>query len=257
MAASVTAQIQGVVRKLLSGAARQADGFLDQPARQNQFGELVTNGILTPQQVAAIEGTYFTWSNIQNPVGTTRNTGAALSAAAQTSYSDTYGILVVANTNQVGGPDVILDEFEIAYDAVNTGGVGGFMWHDVDSGQRYASGGNLLTGFNADGAQPTGVLVAAGSLVVSALTNNQRTLGKTVYLNGVGAATPVLNITIKFGGQQTAPASVAIPATTAVDATFFAPAVVIRPQNCYVMHEVQTSRSAAGTGEVFLRAIVR
>ena len=205
---------------------------------------------LNALQQQAGQGQYYTFAQEG-----TRNTGVALTAAAGASYSATQAILIVANTNSAGGPNVYMHYFQICYDAVNTAGVAGFFYHRLDVGNMYSSGGAAMTGFSMlnPGAQgPSGVLVYSGALTAAAATTNTRDFYKQVYINGVGAATPTIDITLCYGALERTAGSQAIPATTAQEVYLNCPPVVVAPGMSYIINEFQTSRNAAGTGEFFV-----
>lgn len=203
-------------------------------------------------QQNAGQGQFYTFANEG-----TRNTGVALTAATGATYSATQAILIVVNTNGSGGPNVYMNYFQIAYDAVNTAGVAGFFYHRLDVGNMYSSGYSTsagMTGFNManPGAGPSGVLCYTGALTAAAATTNTRDFYKHVYLNGVGAATPTIDITVAYGALELGMGSQAIPATTAQEVILRCPPVVIAPGMSYIINEFQTSRNAAGTGEFFV-----
>lgn len=247
--------VRGFIADRIGSVARLVDGGNSRSyPRLNALQEQVSSNVFNGTQQGGVEGSYYTFANEG-----TRNTGVTLTAATGASYSATQAILVIYNSNPAGGPCFILDFFQIAYDAVNTAGVGGYFYFAMDAGNRYASGGTTgMTGFNSYGQTPSGITVSTGAITATAATAAARDLGKLVYINGVGAATPTILLTTKFGCQEMPTGSQAIPATTAQNVTYFCPApVVVTPGNSFVINEFQTSRNAAGTGEFFVGGWLR
>ncbi len=241
----------GIVQRFISSTPVIPDQS-NNPFRMNEHAEAIQSNLFNGMQQAALEGSFYSWA-----VEGTRNTGVAFSSATTTAYAAASAMAIVVNRNPPGGPTLVLDSLKLAYDAVNTGGVGGFIYHAVDNAERYASGGTVATGYNAYGAQPPGIFVYFGNVTAAAATASSRDVDKTVYINGVGAATPILNIRMVYSCQEKPTSSIAIPATAGVDATFYVNPIVLPPGSSYVANEFQTSRSAAGTGEMFLTGILR
>lgn len=242
--------IQQFVQSRLPGGALPQDGSVGSSVVDPTGASKVSN-IFNGLQAAAVEGSLYSWSQEG-----TRDTGVNFSIATGTTYAATQALLVVYNGN-TQGKNVILDSFTICYDAVNTAGVRWQWYFAIDNGNRYSSGGALMAGFNAYGESPAGVLAYTGAITATGALGNVRDLGKITAMNGIGAATPTINITTKFGCQETPMGTQAIAATTAQNVVLYGPPVVIVPGNSFVINEFQTSRSASGTGEFFLTAIVR
>lgn len=243
--------IEGRVARTVALAPRNADGAQNAAVRQNHLAELGVVGNLSPDQAAAVEDSYFTWVNAG-----TRNTGVTLTVATGVTYAATQALCVVANNNPAGGPDVILRSLRIKIDAVITAGTFWYLYHAMDSGNRYSSGGTLMTGYNAAGGQPSGILAYTGVVTAAVATGSVRDIGENLILNGVGVA--FAEIVIMFGGAERGLSGVFTTPTTAVaQSMVYAPPVVVHPGQSYVMNEFQTARTAAGSGEFFLEGIVR
>lgn len=238
--------------QLIASAPRVGDGTLYKPTRLAARGEQFVIPLLTPNQAAAAEDSYYTFA-----VTGTRGTGAAIGNATGVTYLATQALLIVANLNPAGGPDIILDELVIKVDSVGTAGTFWHIYHALDSGNRYSSAGTALAPINAAGNAPTGVTGAmGGSPVATSATAAARDLGHNLILNGVGVA--FQQIRIKFGATENGNGGLfVVPGTNIANSTVYAPPVVIHPGFSYVMNEFQTARTAAVVGELFLGMIVR
>lgn len=244
-------QAQGVVNRVVAAASSLTENS-GQVLRTDRRGELYGLPLLNGLQAAAQEGSYFAFT--QEGV---RNTGVNLTAGTGTTYLATQALLLVANTNQLGGPDIILDYLTIKIDAVITGGTAWHLYHAMDTGNRYSSGGALMTGYavNGGGGNPSGVLAYTGVLTATAATGSVRDVGYNLLLNGVGVAQMIL--TLKFGAQDANPGTFTTPTTGVAQTVIPAPPIVIQPGWSYVLNEFQTARSATGVGEFFMGAYVR
>ena len=103
----------------------------------------------------------------------------------------------------LNAPDVILDYLQVKIDAVITAGTFWHVYHALDFGNRYSSGGALMTTYNCDGGQAPGVLAYSGVVVATAATTQARDLGWNIIANGVGVA--FAQYTIKFGRLENPP----------------------------------------------------
>ncbi len=219
--------------------------------RMNRRSEQVISNVFNGLQQAAVEGSFFTWA-----AEGTRNTGINIGQVVGT-YANTAAVLVIVNRNPVGGPTLYLDSAKIAYDAVNTNGVAGFIYHGIENAERYSSGGTVANGYNAYGQNPPGIYVYCGAVTCTAPGGSARDIDKTVYINGVGPGTPIMNLRMVYSCQEKPTASITLPATAGVDATYYVNPVVLPPGSSYVANEFQTSRTVVGTGEFFVSGILR
>lgn len=243
---------RGRIAQLLGDAQRREAGNEELPFRQGSRGEQIGIGLLTPNQAAALEDSYYT----QGVVGT-RGTGAAIGNATGVTYLATQALIVVANLNPVGGPDIIMDYLDLNVDSVGTAGTFWHLYHAMDVGNRYGSAGTVLTPRNMSGSVAPGVTGAmGGSPVATTATSEVRDIGHNLILNGVGVA--FQNLRIKFGATEMSNGGLfVVPGTNVVNACVYAPPVVIHPGFSYVCNEYQTARTAAVVGELFLGLIVR
>ena len=249
--ANPVVSVNGVVERDIRRTGVLAE---QQPAapRLNHLGEQYAVTPFAGLQAAAAEGSYTSF--VQTG---TRGTGVNLTVATGTSYATTQAMLLVANTNPAGGPDVVLDYFKILIDTAITGGTFWHVYHAMDFGNRYASGGALMPALAINGASggPPGVLAYSGVVTAAAATNQVRDVGHNIILNGIGVAN--MELVIKFGSLDPGQATFTTPTTAVAQTVLYAPPIVIPPGWCYVMNEFQTARSATGVGEFFLGAIVR
>lgn len=243
--------VQGVVQRDIRRTGPLAEQQPGTP-RLNHLGEQYAVTPFTGLQAAGVEGSYTSWAQTG-----TRGTGVNLSNGTGTTYSALQAALIVANTNPDGGPDVVLDYFKILIDAVITAGTFWHVYHAMDFGNRYSSGGALMPALAINGKSggPPGILAYSGVVVATAATNNVRDVGHNLLLNGVGVAN--MELVIKFGSLDPGQATFTTPTTGVAQTVVYAPPIVIPPGWCYVMNEFQTARTATGVGEFFLGAIVR
>lgn len=220
--------------------------------RLDRRGEPIVQNLYNGFQQSAVEGSYVSWVNEG-----TRGTGVNLTVATGTSYAATQALLVIANTNSAGGPDVVLDYVKILIDTAITAGTFWHLYHAMDVGNRYASGGTQMTGYAVNGkdGSPSGVLAYSGVVTASAATGSARDVGHNIILNGIGVANAEL--VIKFGQQETPQGTFTTPTTAVAQSVFSAPPIVIPPGWSYVMNEFQAARTATGVGEIFVGAVVR
>ena len=240
--------IQGVVRKL-RGVVNTNPPAPD--LRISPYGDQYVMPVLAPLQASALERSYYVGQQIG-----TRNTGITLTVATGVTYLSTQALVLVFNGNPVGGPDVILDFVQIKQDAVSTASTFWHIYHALDDGNRYSSGGAEMQMMDADWVKAPGVVAYSGVVVTSAVTGSVRDVGYNLIQNGVGVAQSIY--TVRFGRQEGAPAGTFTTPTTGVaQSTFDAPPIVIPPQKSYVMNEFQTARTAAATGEIIMGLHVR
>lgn len=248
---ALDSNIRGKVAPRLSDSPIWAPGE-NHLVRQSSRGEPYGIGLLTPNQASAVEDSYYTFA-----VTGTRGTGAAIGNTTGVTYLATQALLVIANTNPIGGPDIILDYLDINVDSVGTAGTFWHLYHALDIGNRYSSAGTALVPVNASGQPAVGVVGAmGGSPVASAATGAVRDIAHNLILNGVGVA--FQNIRIKYGATESANGGLfVVPGTNVSNSTVYVPPVVIHPGHSYVCNEYQTARTAAVVGELFIGLIVR
>ena len=220
--------------------------------RTSAYGDLSSLSVFNGLQAAAVERSYYTGVNEG-----TRGTGVNLTNGTGTTYAAVQALCIVTNNNPPGGPDVILDYLAIRVDTVITAGTFWHLYHALDQGNRYASGGQLMTMQNADGSSPPGVLAYTGVVVAGAANANQvHDVGYNLIANGVLVANAF--VVIKFGRLENPVSGTFTTPTTAVaQSTFDAPPITIAPGWSYVCNEFQAARTATGVGEFFLGFIVR
>ncbi len=242
---------QGLVASKIPVASILTDGSAGSVRLSSRLDPFVLsplNGIQEP----AVERTYYT------AVMGARVTGVSLTLATGNSYATTQALMVVYNSNPVGGPDIIMDYVTIKIDTVQAAG-GTFWWlyHAVDPVNRYASGGAQMPGYNCDGAQPPGVLAYSGLVTATTAGPSARDVGVNFIQNGIGVANMLT--TLRYGRLENPPAGTfTIPTTAVAQSAFDVPPVVIPPGSSYVMNEFQVGRATtAAVGEIFMGFIVR
>ena len=248
--ADLITDIRGFVARTLIGAPVQGD-FTPRGPRVNHRGDLSMVSMLTPDQAAAVEDSLYTFADQG-----TRDTGVALTSTTGNTYANTQALLLVVNTNPPGGPDVIMRRLHLKTDTVPGSQTYWQIYHNIDTGNRWSSAGNLLTGYNAAGAQPPGVLVYDRTVVCTAPGGNARDIGTNLLSNGVLVAQA--QVQMLFGAQVGGQGLFTTETTGSNQEIVNAPAVVIHPGFSYVMNEYATSRATtAFTGELFVEMIVR
>lgn len=245
---------RGFIGKLIQNVGRNtADGL----AYRNYFrlNALSEQSIVSPyngMQQSAVEGSYYT----VNATGT-RGTGVNLGSATGTTYSATNALFIVANTNAVGGPDVVMDYISVFVDTIAGGTPVAWHWYiALDSGNRYSSGTASLTTLNADNGSPNGVTAYAGTLVATAATASAHDVDHVLVANGASVA--LTKYIVKFGCQENTTTLFTTPTTAVCQETIYAQPVVIRPGWSMVVNEFWGGRgTSALVGELLAGFIVR
>ena len=250
----------GILRKLLSSAARVAAEQAPVIARFGHYGETVAELITGKQHKLADEGSYFL---TRSP---TPGTGLA-TIAAPTTFAATSPFLIVTNNNPVGGKNIFLDYLKLICTAAGTGGTALNFATVLDAGSRYTSGGSggagtqlasLLAGPytpNMQAAGQSGALVYAGALVAAAATAGARTLSNSRFRTAI----PVVNdeYVINFGGDSVALDGVLVSGTAIAQRTVPHAPVVIAPGSSFLLHLWLPSQSAASSYEVDIGHVER
>lgn len=236
----------GLTAEALQSAPRQPDEA-EQPMRFGSRGEIIAQNLFNGTAGLAMEGSYFVAQTA------TPGTGIAITAAAQTTFSDTAAIMSINNldTNPFisgQGKCIYLDFVQILVTTVPTSETSDHIAHRIDLSSR-GSGGTAITGRPVHGG--FGTLPIAQVLLlptVAAAGTNIRNLGRNVLRTQI----PVLfdQYIIKFGSQENAGGGVSAGSAASSVITVYAPQVVVPPGWSYVMNSWGIARAAAMSAEV-------
>ena len=227
------------------------DNFLSgAPGRAGSYGE----GYVLPlhggkQSVAADEGSYFNAHNV------TAGTGLA-TAAAPTADSDTAVFMTVYNSAS-DNVRVYLDYLTLEVTAAGTAGASVHFTHQIDSTNRFSSGGAALTArnVNMDSSKAAVATVNAGAVTATAASGASRKLGHVQLRNVI----PVIGdrYRINFGGTDNAVSSLAVAGTAVANVVVNLHPVVLGPGDSWVFTLYLPSQTAASSYEVDMGWIER
>lgn len=174
----------------------ELDG-VDIDARLTRYREQAVVNFITTKHPLADEGSYYTVNNAQTGLAT---------AAAPTAFSATNPFLTIYN-NASPSDDfakrIYFDYMTFVATAPGTGGTNLQFAIVADRGNRYSSGGTLLStiGINQSVSLNSGAKINAGNVTATAATASARTLVGNRYMKG---AIPVIGdqYTIRFGNTD-------------------------------------------------------
>jgi hypothetical protein len=221
--------------------------------RLGRYGEQYTMPMIRKQHLLADEG-FYRIANGGNQTGITDNLGTAFSATVPT--------LIIYNNDTPANPAykrIYLDFINLNTITANTaastaGSIQGALY--TDSGNRYSSGGTVLTGNivspNMDVAQPTVASVYFGALTATAATGAVRAINPYMYIRTAASGTAFdvagENKMFNFGPvEQMLNGSITV--ASANNITIPMPPVILGPQQCallYLWYAAGTT-NAAGT----------
>jgi hypothetical protein len=163
---------------------------------------------------------------------TTPTPGTGIITNAGTSAVATTPSLVLFNTGLL---NIYLMYLRLSSTVVGGGAATKNFTHYLDAGNRYASGGTALVSQNTNMSSNSKSSLAGytGAITATAASPNQRTLGNDWFR--VALADVVGDV---YEWQFGAPFGSAGASTPATVCTFVrsAPAIVIQPQNCYLLN---------------------
>jgi len=238
--------VSGTTGEAITTATRRDDNS-DQEIRLGARGEQIVENLFNGTAGLAMEGSYFVAQTA------TPGTGIAITATAQTTFSDTAALLGINNldTNPFvsgQGRCIYLDYVQILVTTVPTSETSDHIAHRLDLGMRNSAG-TAITGrpvHGGYGTLPMGQVLLLPT--VAAATANVRNLGRNILRTQIPVAFD--QYIIKFGSQENAGGGVSVGSTAASVITVFAPQVVIPPGWSYVMNSWGVARAAAMSGEV-------
>ena len=258
MALNAPVTIYGPTGEALTSVARSADGQqVGQPPRLGGRGEQFVYNLWNGMQALATEGSYWMAATA------TPGTGITLSVATGVAFADTQALLVLNNTDSLGGKTIYLDFVRVI---VTTAPATATSWscaHRIDSATRGTAGTQI--GATTTFARPSnmnyagnsiGQCFALGASAVSVASSaNVRNAGR----NTLRGQIPVVldDITIKYGSSENAAGGVGISQATVGGITVYAPAIAIGPQQSYVLNEWAAARTGALSGELIIGWVER
>lgn len=223
--------------------------------RLNHRGEQITS----PQGALgfALEGSLFT------AITPTLGTGMIITTATQTAFSATSPAIMIRNTNQAGGADLILRKLRLIVTGAGTGLTSLESAAVVDTANRYSSGGTLaaevaasnglqVANIRPDRPATPGAQIRTStntSLVASAAGASARIHSRQKLRTGI----PVIgdHISIVYGAEP-APEFGPLSGTAAQILQQGGPAVVIPPQCDFLFYLWGPGMTAAPTFEIAL-----
>jgi len=224
---------------LTTGRGAVVEGSLTYP-RGSIYGEqLVQNihGVRTPALVD--EGSYWVQTNVPGtPV---------VDTAALTAFVATTPTMVLFNSNPVGGKSIYPTRFKCQVAAAGTNGTNWLNQWVIDTGNRWTSGGTLLTAANPN----LGVLttVTGGVTHFGAVTAPAANGSRIIAASEMRTVIKVIGdeYTFEFGGS--APSSVGMPTdgTLQLHRTMQLPPLVIAPQQSLCWYEYAAAQSVAAS----------
>lgn len=179
--------------RLLSNNPAVPDG-VKQGVRLSRYGEIFIEPVVQPKMGQCDEGSYFTVNNAQTGLAT---------AATPTVFSPTNPFFILYNSDAV--KNLFIDYLALVATAAGTAGTSVQAALVLDTGNRYASGGTVLSGniLNPNGNIGAGSIAKAygGNLTASAASAQARTVVGQRALKG---AIPVAgdNYIIKPGSDD-------------------------------------------------------
>jgi hypothetical protein len=222
-----------------------------QDMRSTKYGDQYCVNLYNGMQGLSAEGSMFVTTSA------TPGTGATSTAATGTTYSATQALLVLYNSDTQpsygAGRRVFLDTITLICTAAGTASTICHVAHQVDVGNRYASGTNLLgtpVNLNMDASGVGSVCRPYGGVITaSAASTAMRFVGRNVLKVAAAPAWVAGDmVTIKFGAQDCGGYG-NISGTAAAAFTVYAPPIVIGPNQSYILNEWSTSRTAAQSFE--------
>lgn len=178
---------QAVTGQLLSKTSPVVDGA-QSSVTTDAYGRMMMLPITASDHGAAMEGSYYVASNgVAGAPIADQTTNSPNSAVP----SDVAPALVIMNTNQLGGPNILLKRVFRAVVAPGTASqLSVNCQMQLDLGLLYTSGGTALTVKNQQpaGNRQSGALVYAGAIVKAAKTNNVLYVGRSQPRNTIAIA---------------------------------------------------------------------
>lgn len=224
---------------LTIGRSATTEGAVEFP-RGSTYGEQYMQNVMGVRTPALVdEGSYWVQTNVPGtPI---------IDTAALTAFAATTPTLVLFNSNPTGGKSIYPTRFKCQVAAAGTSGTNWLNQWIVDTGNRYTSGGTLLTVANPN----LGVLTTASGGVAhfGAITAPAANGSRIVAASEMRTVLKVIGdeYTFEFGGS--APSSVGMPTdgTLQLHRTMQLPPIVLAPQQSLLWYEYAASQGTAAS----------
>jgi hypothetical protein len=227
------------------------DGNAIRP-RADRRGELYTEALWARLEALAEEGSLFVAATV------VPGTGVTATLATGTAFTAVAGLLTIANTDVVGGKNVIPLALKLIVTAAGTASTSVHVAHAIDDGNRGSNGTpGLLINQNVNMGMPNDTIaqVRFGVPTIAAAGPNVRYLDRAVLRNQIPIVNDIYVITYAASDQPSGGANLAQANASVISLP--APPIVIAPQKCYVLNEWSVARSAAQAYEAFLLYALR
>lgn len=232
----------GLANRELPGA--QANNTF-QPVRTSRYMEQFIQSVTGSKMTAlADEGSYF--------VATNATLGTAISGtAAPTAFSATVSLLSLYNTvvsGAAGAKNIYLDWIQLEVRAAGTNGTNFLYAMDVDTGNRFTSGGTAITPVNPNIlSSATTISTLNFGAITSPAANNVRRVKHGQIRSVIKVIGDVYLFT--FGSAVAPTAGMVLEGTAQAVIPVHCPPVVIGPNSTFLLHEIAASQSVAATYE--------
>ncbi len=224
---------------LATGRAQGTEGGLLYP-RSSLYGEQFVQNVHGVRVPAIVdEGSYWVQTNVPGtPI---------IDTAALTAFAATTPTMVLFNNNPTGGRSIYPTRFKVQVSAAGTSGTNWLNQWIVDTGNRYTSGGTLLTVANPNlGVLTTG---SGGVAHFGAITAPAANASRIIAASEMRTVIKVIGdeYTFEFGGS--APSSVGMPTdgTLQLHRTMQLPPIVLAPQQSLLWYEYAASQGTAAS----------
>lgn len=220
------------------------------PSRAGRYGEAYVLSLGSAKALfLADEGSYF------NAHNATAGTGLA-TAAAPTADSDTAVFMTVYNS---AGDDrrLYLDYVALQCTAAGTAGASVHFTHQIDSANRFTSGGTALTArnVNMDSSIASIATINVGAVTAPAASGAVRKLGHYLLRTVIPVVGDVYRI--NFGGTDSPTSGLAVGGTAVANVTVNVHPVVLGAGDTWVLTLYLPSQTAASSYEVDMGWIER
>jgi hypothetical protein len=216
-----------------------------QPLRTSRYMELLVQPVVGSKLTTlADEGSYFVATNATLGTGISGTT-------APTAFSATVALLSLYNSvtaGAAGAKNIYLDFIELQVRSVGTSGTSFQYAINIDTGNRYSSGGTAITPVNAN------ILSSASSIATLNFGALTATAANNVRRVKHGQIRSVLKVSgdvyLWTFGQPVAPtAGMVLEGTAQAAIPVHCPPVVLGPNSTLLLHEIAPSQAAAASYE--------
>jgi hypothetical protein len=225
---------------------------IQQIARVSRRGEFIHQSLTGSKMWGlADEGSLFVATNAT--LGT-----AIVGTTAPTAFSATVGLMTIFNNNTVAsGKRLYLDEICLEVRAAGASSTQFSVAMSIDGIQRYSSGGTAITPINPnmDDGTVSAATVNFGALTCAAASTGVRRLWH-------GQVRTVIKVVgdryrFRFGDSATPNIGMIMEGTAQAEIVLNCPAMVLGPQQTFILHEIAASQGTAAQYEFVARWVER